>query len=265
MIDRLAGSFRVGGVEAHALAEQFGTPLFVYDAETVRATYRSVRESFHHAPTRIHFAAVCNPNLHLLRLLRAEGAGLHANTPGDVYCGLRAGFGSEDIVFSGSNVGEEDLAYLVKTGVHVNVDSLDDLERACAAGLRACGLRVHVDAVLPESRVGLREDDLDAALALARARGVRVTALHVYCGTHGQDLTRYRLALARLIELARAMPEIDCINLGGGFGYDYHDPASGAFPFVELAAAADAALDALERALNRPVTLRAEPGRALVA
>ena len=134
-----------------------------------------------------------------------QGARLHANTPGDVYCGVRAGYDARDIVFSGSNVGEEDLAYLLGLGVHVNVDSLDDLRRACAlVPGRDFGLRMHLEEVLPESRIGLRERDLDAALTLARRAGTRITSLHVYCGTHGQSLQRYRESLEKLVALAVA-------------------------------------------------------------
>jgi diaminopimelate decarboxylase len=266
MIHVEQGSVTLGGLDARVLAERFGTPLFVYDAEEVRAAWRTIRGAFRYPATYVHFAAVCNPNIHLLALLRKQGARLHANTPGDVYCGLRAGYDAGDIVFSGSNVGEEDLAYLLGLGVHINVDSMDDLGRACVlAPGRDFGLRMHLEGVLPESRIGLRESDLDAALTLARRAGTRITALHVYCGTHGQSLQRYRDSLEELVALAVRIPDIECINLGGGFGYDYRDPEEGAFPFEGLARAADAALAGLSHRLGRTIVLRVEPGRALVA
>ena len=256
----------IGGLDAHALAERFGTPLFAYDADELRASWHRIRGAFRYPATHVHFAAVCNPNLHLLSLLRSLGANLHANTPGDAYCGLRAGYAPDQIVFSGSNVGDDDLAFLLGEGIHVNVDSLDDLARACAAAPgRAFGLRMHLGEVLPESRIGLRESDVDEALAIARAQGCQLTALHVYCGTHGQSLDRYRGALAELTSLAMRLPDVECINLGGGFGYDYRDPDQGAFPFEALARAADAALADLSRRLGRTIVLRVEPGRALVA
>ena len=146
------------------------------------------------------------------------------------------------------------------------MDSLDDLARACDhAPRRDYGLRLHLEEVLPESRIGLRDGDLDRALAVAHATGARITALHVYCGTHGQSLDRYRESLERLVALAIRAPDVDCINLGGGFGYDYRDPDGGTFPFEALARAADAALRELSRRKGRTVTLRVEPGRALVA
>ena len=266
MIDAREGSFVIGGVSAHTLAERFGTPLFVYDAEVIRATYDRVARCFPYSPTRLHFAAVCNPNLHLLGVLRRAGAGVHANTPGDVYCAVRAGFAAGDIVFSGSNLGDEDLKYLLGAGVAINVDSLDDLSRACGlAPGHAFGLRVHLEDVLPESRVGLREWEIPEALAILRRAGGAATALHVYCGTHGQRLERYCAAVDRLVAIATTLPDLECINLGGGFGYDYHDPEGGEFPFDALGRAASAAMERCSARAGRRITLRAEPGRALVA
>jgi diaminopimelate decarboxylase len=256
----------VAGVDVATLAERYGTPLFVYDAGAVRAGFHRIRSAFRYEPSHVHFAAVCNPNIHLLRLLRREGSKLHANTPGDVYCGLRAGFPAQDMIFSGSNLGEDDLRYLLGAGVAINVDSLDDLRRACDLGPgRAFGLRVHLAGTLPESRTGVRPHELENALTIARARGARLTALHVYCGTHGQSLDRYRESLAALLALAPMLPDLDCINLGGGFGHDYLDPEDGAFPFEALARATDSALRELSFQLGRTITLRVEPGRAVVA
>jgi diaminopimelate decarboxylase len=269
MIDITRG-VTIGGCGAEELAKRYGTPLFVYDAEEVRTSWARIRGAFRYAPTHLHFAAVCNRNLHLLRLLRAEGAKLHANTPGDVYCGLRAGYEPRDIVFSGSNAGDEDLEYLLGARVRINLDSLDDLSRACEHASRGdfqrdFGLRMHLTEALPESRIGVREHELGAALAIAKNAGARVTALHVYCGTHGQSLQRYRESLDRLVTLALKTPDIECINLGGGFGYDYREPEEGAFPFAALARAADAAMRGLSERVGRTITLRVEPGRAVVA
>ncbi len=265
MIDSTPEHFTIGGMAPRLLVERFGTPLFVYDSDTVRRTWRSVRACFDSTPTQLHYAAVCNPNLHLLRLLRGEGAHVHANTPGDVYCALRAGYTGDSIVLSGSNLGEDDIAFAGRHGVYIHLDSLDDLARACAVlGPTDVGLRVHLE-LLPESRIGVREHEVSDALRLATDGGCRITALHVYCGTHGRNLARYRDALARLVSLGSSLPDVACLNLGGGFGYDYCDPDARPFPFEELGAIAAAAAARLSEHRRTPVLLRVEPGRAMVA
>ncbi|MHB1843301.1 MAG: diaminopimelate decarboxylase family protein [Deltaproteobacteria bacterium] len=266
MIDQSPGRLQIGGLDAEALAERFGTPLFAYDAASVRARYRQIRAAFRYEPSRVHFAAVCNPNLTLLRLLREEGCAIHANSPGDVFCALRAGYAPADIVLSGSNLGEDDLRFLFDRGVHVNVDSLDDLARACALrpGGRL-GIRVHFDDAMPESRMGLREDEVPEALRLALAHGVRLTALHIYCGTHGHGVERYQRPFSRMLALAPLLPHLEALNLGGGFGFDYREPEE-AFPFEALGRLAEDGLNSLaEGPRGRRLALRLEPGRALVA
>lgn len=266
MICMSSDGLTVGEMAAPALASRFGTPLFIYDADLIRISYWRLRNAITFAPSRVHYAAVCNPNLAILRLMKEVGAGLHANTPGDVYCGLRAGFSPEEIVFSGSNLGEEDLDYLFATGVHVNVDSLDDLERTCHRGpARELGLRLHLDDILPESRIGLRESEVGEAVTRASGANCRITALHVYCGTHGHVVERYARALARLAEIAESLPDVTCLNLGGGFGYHYRDPDTAAFPFESMGRCATDLLTNLSSRTRRPISLRLEPGRALVA
>ena len=266
MIDTRPGQFTIGGIDAASLVARFGTPLFVYDADVVRQAWRELRECFTYAPTALHYATVCNPNLYLLRVLHAAGACVHANTPGDVYCALRAGFRGDQIVLSGSNLGEDDLAYAGKSGVHINLDSLDDLARACVVlAPRDLGLRVHVADILPESRIGLREHEVDEAVRLAAARGCRITSLHVYCGTHGRSLDRYAESLDRLVAIGSRLPDVECLNVGGGFGYDYHAPNQHPFPFPALAVITANAARELSARCGRPIGLRVEPGRSLVA
>jgi diaminopimelate decarboxylase len=256
----------VAGVSADTLAARFGTPLFAYDADLIRQAYRRLSNAIRYFPSRVHYAAVCNPNLAILRLLRDLGAGLHANTPGDVYCGLRAGFSPNEVVFSGSNLGDEDLDYLLDSGIPVNVDSVDDLDRACRHGkAREFGLRVHLEGLLPDSRMGLREWEVRGAEVSARRAHCRIIALHVYCGTHGRAVDRYALALSRLLAIAEDLPDVACLNLGGGFGYDYHNPEGGAFPFEAIGESATEALERFSERTGRRLMLRLEPGRAIVA
>lgn len=262
----MSGESSLDGFDGESLVAQFGSPLFVYDASALRRSYRRLRAAFSQELARVHFAAVCNPNLALLKILREEGAGLHANTPGDVFCGLRAGFHAADIVCSGSNLGEDDLTYLLERGVFLNVDSLDDLARACRLGPgRAIGLRLHFEDVMPPSRVGIRPAELPEARRILDAHGCRLDSFHIYCGTHGHGVDRFRGPLTHLAELAVAHPTVSTLNLGGGFAFDYEHPEA-EFPFGDLAVEAERAVALVEgRRGDAKLRLRVEPGRALIA
>ena len=190
MIHAKHGQVTIGGLDARDLAERFGTPLFVYDADELRASWRRIRGAFRYPATHVHFAAVCNPNLHLLALLRAQGAEASRQHAGRRLLRpprrLRPRATSSS---PGSNVGDDDLGYLLGAGVHVNVDSLDDLRRACAAAPgRSFGLRMHLEDVLPESRIGLRAAELDPALP--HRAGGRVRASPRCTSTAGRTVSR---------------------------------------------------------------------------
>ncbi len=76
MIGTSGDGLTVGEAAATAIASRFGTPLFVYDADLVRSNYCRFRNAISYAPSRVHYAAVCNPNLPVLRVMKGLGAGL---------------------------------------------------------------------------------------------------------------------------------------------------------------------------------------------
>ena len=122
--------------QASTLVAQFGSPLYVYDAALIEEAFRRFRSAFRYEPLECHYAIVCNKNHYIVRLLAQQGAGIHANTPGDAYAALRAGVPGPRILYSGTNLNAADLDWLLQHDVHMNVDSIDqlrDLRRATAS------------------------------------------------------------------------------------------------------------------------------------
>ncbi len=117
---------------AEELLATYGSPLYVYEGDRLRQTIRHITHAIPHPRTQFHFASVTNSNLSLLRIFREEGWGLHANTPGDVYLGIQAGFHPDRIVYSGSNLNCADMEQLLQWGVAtLNFDSLSQLQIFC--------------------------------------------------------------------------------------------------------------------------------------
>src|SRR6516164_3185990 len=84
--------FLIGGVPGERLAQEYATPLYVYDAAVIRDAFGKIRGSIPYTPSRIHYACVTNANIAIMRIIRALGGGIHANTWGDAVMALRAGF-----------------------------------------------------------------------------------------------------------------------------------------------------------------------------
>jgi len=95
---------------AQELLAGYGSPLYVYDGDRLRQTLGQISQAISYPQTRFCFATVTNGNLSLLRIVRDRQWGLHANSPGDIYLGLRAGFSPSEIVYSGSNLNRADMA-----------------------------------------------------------------------------------------------------------------------------------------------------------
>jgi diaminopimelate decarboxylase len=250
--------------DAHALLERFGSPLYVYELEEVERRYARFRRAFPYRPLDCHYAVVCNKNPVLVRRLCELGAGVHANTPGDAYAALAAGVPAERIVFSGTNLDAADLDYLVGRGVALNLDSLDQLHDVVRhGGVGSVGLRLLIDDPAKRNRIGVAPAELDEALRIARAGGVRVTGLHMYAGTNNRRASRFLDCVDRLLAAAERVPDLERVNLGGGYGIAYRDGEAD-LDVAALGAEVTRRVRALAAGLGRELTLVVEPGRTLV-
>src|SRR5512140_528901 len=100
----------IDAAQAAELMAAYGSPLYVYDRDRLCQTIQHITQAFSYPHTEFHFASVTNGNVALLQIFEQQGWGLHANTPGDGYLGLAAGFAPERIVYSGSNLIPEEFA-----------------------------------------------------------------------------------------------------------------------------------------------------------
>ncbi|MGI8809720.1 MAG: diaminopimelate decarboxylase family protein [Acidimicrobiales bacterium] len=257
-------SGRAGGGEARALVERFGSPLYVYDVQAVEAAYRGFAGCFSYEPVEFHYAIVTNKNPFLVRRLVALGAGIHANTPGDAFSAMAAGVEPDRILYSGTNLSAADFDFLLDAGIAMNLDSLDQIRDLSSRGRGgAIGLRLLVDDLDRASRIGVSVDELDEARALCRRAGIRLTGLHMYAGTNTLSAGRYIGCFERLVSAAELLPDLDCLNAGGGFGIPYLD-GQPPLDLVALGRELSTRMSEVSTGRGRPVRLVIEPGRILV-
>lgn len=243
------------------LVARFGSPLYVYDAEVVRRRFGDLRAAFPYQPIDYHYGIVCNKNRYLVRLLHELGAGIHANTPGDAHAALEAGVPPSRIVYSGTNLNAADFRFLTDRGIHMNLDSLDQLRDFAELGNRGpVGLRLLIDPEDRPNRIGVTAEELPQALQM----GVRITGLHMYAGTNTRRVDRFLECLDRMIEASNALADLEYLDIGGGFGVAYQEGQS-PLDLAALGAGVSERLEALSAARGRRIRLVLEPGRLLVA
>jgi diaminopimelate decarboxylase len=268
------------------LAEEFGTPLYVYSATAIRERYRILDQAFQKIEHTICYSVKANSNLSVLRFLARLGAGFDIVSGGELErVRLAKKKAVQKVVFSGVGKTEQELLAAVRSGILLfNVESEGELEllAACAAKLGKpvnIAFRVNPDVPAethPYISTGLREHKFGVPIATAREL-CRLTARHEYLevagvslhiGSQITDLEPFRLAMERAVELAVQLRDdghsIRFIDAGGGLGISYNssEPAD----FSDLTRRyAEAVMQPLQKlGANRPHLLL-EPGRSIIA
>lgn len=236
------GELIVGGVPAGLLAERFGTPLYVYDAGVIRGKLARLRRCL--PGFEVHYSVKANPNPAIVRLLLEEGCGLEIASGGELQLALACGCPAGRILFAGPGKTEAELARAVEAGVgEIHVESEAEIRRlerlARANGRRVdVALRINPGAAArggamvmggQASPFGFDEELLPELVErLAAAPDLRLSGLHVYCGTEILDaevlLEMYRHTLevaGRLADLAGR--ELETVDFGGGLGVPYFE------------------------------------------
>ncbi|MFJ7152243.1 type III PLP-dependent enzyme [Streptomyces sp. NPDC100445] len=242
--DGTSTEFHVQGVPVSRIAEEFGTPLFVYDSEELNSVYRSLRDRLHPA-VDVFYSLKANPNISVTSRLGSLGAGAEISSMVELMTVTRAGFAPDDIIFLGPGKTRAELEACVAAGLYAIVcESLDEVteieEIAAATGRDEVPVLLRVNPDFHTKGSGLtmggkpRQFGIDAEILrgsrdlLDGLGRVRVRGFHAYMGTRflaAEDLannTRQILALAD--ELARTLGiELQAVDFGGGFGVAYFD------------------------------------------
>ena len=258
-----------------ALAAEHGTPLWVYDAATIRERAASLKRF-----DVVRFAQKACSNIHILTLLREAGVKVDAVSRGEILRALAAGYvpGGDEIVFTADLLDHATLATVVEHRIPVNAGSIDMLEQlgATSAGHRVW-LRINpgfghghshkTNTGGEHSKHGIWHADLGAALAAIRRHGLQLVGLHMHIGS-GVDyghLAQVGNAMVGLVrETVAAGHDLHAISAGGGLSIPYRqgDPGIDVDHYFGLW---DAARREAEGLVGHALTLELEPGRYLVA
>jgi|HubBroStandDraft_6_1064221.scaffolds.fasta_scaffold23868_3 diaminopimelate decarboxylase len=269
-------------VSLQALAEEHGTPLYVYSTAMIRERYEAFDAAFRDQPHTICYSVKANSNLTLLRLLAKRGCGFDVVSGGELERVLAADRkAAKKIVFSGVGKTREELTAALKAGILLfNVESESELWALaeCAGRLRKTAplaLRVNPDVAAvthPYISTGLRKHKFGVPIGEARAlyakasgaRYLNVRGVSVHIGSQITDVAPFGEAMERVADLVRELRRdghrIDYIDAGGGLGIAY-EKANG-LEFSASVAAYARALATPLRGLD--VRLLLEPGRSIV-
>lgn len=280
----------LGGMDAVALAEKYGTPLYVMEEDVVRAAMRAYRQSmerFYGGNGLVCYASKAFCCKEIYRIAAAEGLGADVVSGGEIYTAAKAGFPMAKAVFHGNNKTREELRMALALGVgRIVVDNFEELKTLAALasenGVRpdillrvTPGIEAHTHKFIMtgqnDSKFGFILETGEAMEAARQAIGtlaVRLTGVHVHIGSQIHEAAPFIQAAERMVRFmadvrAETGYTLTDLNLGGGFGIRYtgeDDPV----PYAAYMRDVSGAVRQACGQLNFPVPfILMEPGRSI--
>ncbi len=267
------------GVPLNAIADQYGTPVWVYGAGSMQARYAALQAAFaaQALDVHIHYAVKANDHLAILDIFRRVGAGADVVSLGELLRARRAGIAAENMVYSGVGKAETEIEAALAQGIgQFNIESAEELDMISAIATRMritatvalrmnpdvdAGTHAKITTGLAENKFGIAAADIPGLYARAATLpGITVRGLALHIGSQILSPEPYALAYAKAADMVRSLraqgQEVTVLDLGGGIGIGYHDE-----PGMNLAAFAAV----VKREVGGlGVKLLMEPGRYIV-
>lgn len=259
-----------------SIADKFGTPVYVYHAETIQSQYKRLLNAFTKVDVKLHYALKALNNVNILRLLKAEGAGLDAVSIQEVQLGLRAGFEPGEIMYTPNCVDFAEIQEAVSLGVHINIDNIAILEHfgnTYGASVPCCirlnphimaGGHSHISVGHIDSKFGISIYQLRHVLRVVESLNIRVNGLHMHTGSDILDAEVFLRGADLLFDAARSFPDLEFMDFGSGFkvGYKTDDIVT---DIEEIGAKISEAFLQFCKEYGRPLELWFEPGKFIVS
>ena len=264
-----------GGFDVDFLARKYGTPLYVYDAKTIRERYRNIVDNIKYPYLKVHYAVKANSNPAILRLLKKEGANAETVSQGSVSLALKAGFKPNQIIYTCNGVEEKELKFLAENHIRVNIDSLSQLEKwgqitpNSKVGLRLnldlhAGSHAHLRTGGKKSKFGIHFSKIKEAKKIAARYKLQIVGLHQHIGTDTLTPKPYIQAMKALTKVAHQFGNLEYLDFGSGLSIPYK-PGQEPLDIKEFGKEFDKTIDAFVHDYGKEVEAIIEPGRYLVA
>ncbi len=217
-----------------SIAKEFGTPVYVYDAESIKAQYEKLKTSFSYK-TRFFYACKSLTNINILKYIQTLGANLDCVSINEVKLGLKAGFTPERILFTPNCVDLAEIEEAMALDIHINIDNISILEQFGNkyGGKYPIFIRInphifaggnykistgHID-----SKFGISIHQLRHIERVMNSTGLNVEGLHMHTGSEIKDPEVFLQGLEIMFELSEKFPNLKYIDMGSGFKVPYQD------------------------------------------
>ncbi|MFD2603386.1 diaminopimelate decarboxylase [Flavobacterium suzhouense] len=258
------------------LAEEFGSPLYVYDAEKIQSQYLRLEKAFSKVNhLRINYAVKALSNISVLKLLKQMGSGLDTVSIQEVQLGLLAGYSPEMIIYTPNGVSMEEIEEVAALGVQINIDNLSILEQFGAKHPKTpvcirinphvmAGGNSNISVGHIDSKFGISIHQMPHLLRIVQNTGMHINGIHMHTGSDILDIEVFLYAAEILFEAARNFKELEFLDFGSGFKVPYKKDDIQT-DVEELGKKLGKRFNAFCEEYGRDLTLTFEPGKFLVS
>jgi diaminopimelate decarboxylase len=234
-MELLEGNYRIQGVSVVEIAQQFGTPVYVYDGSKIASQIRSLKTAFSGADVKVKYAAKALTNLSILKLIRKHGAGIEVVSLEEAAIAMKAGYTPPEIVFTPSGVGFNEIIQGVNLGLSINIDNLPTLQKFGEKYRNTvpCGIRLNphimaggnykISTGHSNSKFGISIYQLAQIRELVEKYDIQVHGLHIHTGSEITETDIFLKMAEILFSVAVDFPDLKFIDFGSGFKVAYKE------------------------------------------
>ena len=268
--------YTLGGVDLLGVAKEFGSPLYVYDANQIVANYHQLKNAFSGVDVHLKYACKALTNISILKLLKKEGAGLDTVSLEEARTGIKAGYEPSEILFTPNCIGFDEIRQAVELGLIINIDELSTLERFGSeyGGKVPCCIRLnphimaggnsHISVGHIDSKFGISIYQVPHIKRIVENYGIKVNGLHMHTGSDILDADVFLRGAKLLYEAANSFPELEFMDFGSGFKVKYREGDVTA-DVEKIGAEIVASFKEFCKSYGRDLQLWFEPGKFLVS
>ena len=258
------------------LAEQFGNPLYVYDAEKIQSQYNRLSKAFSKVnKLRINYAMKALSNVAILQLLKEMGSGLDTVSIQEVLLGLHAGYEPEKIFYTPNGVSLEEIEEVNAMGVQINIDNLSILEQFGTKypNVPVCirinphvmaGGNANISVGHIDSKFGISVHQLPHLVRIVENTKMNIVGIHMHTGSDILDIEVFLYAAEILFDAAKNFKNLEFLDFGSGFKVPYKKDDIET-DIEELGKKLSKRFNAFCTEYGKELTLIFEPGKFLVS
>ncbi len=259
-----------------AIADEFGTPVYIYHAEKIAEQFNKLKKAFSDQNVVFFYASKALTNVNVLRYIKSIGANVDCSSINEVKLALHAGFSPGKILYTSNSIAFSEIEEAKNIGVHINIDSISNLEKfgkkfghTYPVGIRLrpnilAGGNLKISTGHDKSKFGIPVDQLGEVLDIVAQHNLFIRGLHIHTGSEIGDVEVFLTGIGKLFDIIPHFNELEFVDLGGGFKVPYKEGDTET-DINLLAQKVKEAFANHPNPNNKPLQIWFEPGKYLVS